>query len=378
MQLLYKLLKQNPNSRESVVIIIATLGILVNLVMAIVKIGIGMASSSMAIMSEGINNATDSATSLLTIIGTKLAGKHPTKDHPFGFGRIEYLTSIIIAILIIITGYELLTGSVDKILHPEPIEITYTTIAIIAFSAIVKLALGQYTIKEGKRIDSGSLVAVGLENRADSIVSVITILSSLAFLLFDISLDAHAGVLTSLFILKAGFDVIQETLSELLGRKGDKEIAASLYKIIRKEPIIYNVADMMLHNYGPDSYSGSVNIEVDNKYSLSEIYTAIHKLQLKIMHDMNITMVFGIYAIDQDHELLVEMRQYIANFIRKKEHVLSYHALYIHPDNNDIYCDIVVDYDLKDWDALREDFTVYMAEKYPNSKLELVIETEYV
>ncbi len=134
----------------------------------------------------------------------------------------------------------------------------------------------------------------------------------------------------------------------------------------------------MLHNYGPDSYSGSVNIEIDHKHSLNEVYSAIHKLQLKIMHEMKVTMVFGIYAVDQDHELLKDMRLYIVDFIRKHDHVISYHALYIHPDNENIYCDIVVDYDLKDWDALREEFTHYMSQKYPNRKLELVIETEYV
>ena len=378
MQILSKLLKQDYNSREGVIVTVAALGIIINLIMAVIKIGIGITTASIAIMSEGVNHATDSATSLLTIIGTKFAGKHPTKDHPFGFGRIEYLTSLVIAILIIITGIELLKSSVDLIFNPEPMEITYTTIGIIAISALIKILLGQFVIKEGKRVGSGSLVAVGLEDRADSIVSVVTILASLAFLIGNISLDAYAGVFTSLFILKAGAEVIYETITELLGRAGDKELAAKLYKIIRQEPLVLNAADMMLHNYGPDAYSGSVNIEVDHKHSLNEVYTAIHKLQLKIMHEMNITMVFGIYAVDQDHELLKEMRLYIVDFIRKHEHVISYHALYIDPDNEDIYCDVVVDYDLKDWEALREEFTAYMSAKYPTRTLHLVIETEYV
>ncbi|MCQ2359740.1 MAG: cation diffusion facilitator family transporter [Phascolarctobacterium sp.] len=378
MHILYKLLKQEANSREGVIVVVAALGIIVNLTMAIIKIAIGMTTSSIAIMSEGVNHATDCATSLLTIIGTKLAGQHPTKEHPFGFGRIEYLTSLVIAILIIITGIELLKSSVELIFNPEPIDITYATIGLIAVSAIIKILLGQYVIKEGKRVGSGSLVAVGLEDRADSIVSVVTIISSLIFLTLDVNLDAYAGVFTSLFILKAGGEVIYETITDLLGRSGDKELAAKLYKIIRQEPIVINAADMMLHNYGPDAYSGSVNIEVDHKHSLNEIYTAIHKLQLKIMHEMNITMVFGIYAVDQDHELLKEMRKYIVDFVRKHDHVTSFHALYIDPDNEDIYCDIVVDYDLKDWEALREEFTAYMQDKYPGRNLHLVIETEYV
>lgn len=378
MKLLYKLLHQEPDSREGTVVAVSGLNILVNLIFAAIKVVIGLAVSSIAIVSEGVNNATDSATSLITIVGTKLSAKHPTEKHPFGFGRIEYLTSLLISVLILFTGAELMESSVKLIITPQEMSISYVTMAIIAVSALVKLALGLYTIKEGRRVDSSSLVALGTECRSDSVVSVITLVTALVFLVFHVSLDAYAGIIMSLIVLKAGFEVLKETLSDILGQAGEKELAQELYRIIRAEPLVLNAADMMLHNYGPDAYSGSVNVEIDHSKTVGEVYAALHELQLRIMHEKHITMVFGIYAVDKDHKEIRQLREQVAAFVRQQEHVTSYHALYIHPNGKDIYVDLVVDYDLADWEVLRKKFTAYMAELYPDKHLELVIETNYV
>lgn len=378
MKLLYKLLHQEPGSREGTVVAVSGLNILVNLIFAAIKVVIGLAVSSIAIVSEGVNNATDSATSLITIVGTKLSAKHPTEKHPFGFGRIEYLTSLLISVLILFTGAELMESSVKLIITPQEMSISYVTMAIIAVSALVKLALGLFTIKEGKRVDSSSLVALGTECRSDSVVSVITLVTALVFLVFHVSLDAYAGIIMSLIVLKAGFEVLKETLSDILGQAGEKELAQELYRIIRAEPLVLNAADMMLHNYGPDAYSGSVNVEIDHSKTVGEVYAALHELQLRIMHEKHITMVFGIYAVDKDHTQIRRLREQVAAFVRQQEHVTSYHALYIHPNGKDIYVDLVVDYALTDWEALRKKFTAYMAELYPDKHLELVIETNYV
>lgn len=378
MKLLYKLLRQEPDSREGTVVTVSGLNILVNLIFAAIKVVIGLAVSSIAIVSEGVNNATDSATSLITIVGTKLSAKHPTEKHPFGFGRIEYLTSLLISVLILFTGAELMESSVKRIFEPQEMSISYVTMAIIAVSALVKLALGLYTIKEGRRVDSSSLVALGTECRSDSVVSVITLVTALVFLVFHVSLDAYAGIIMSLIVLKAGFEVLKETLSDILGQAGEKELAQELYRIIRAEPLVLNAADMMLHNYGPDAYSGSVNVEIDHSKTVGEVYAALHELQLRIMHEKHITMVFGIYAVDGDHAQIRQLREQVAAFVREQKHVTSYHALYIHPNGKDLYVDLVVDYDLADWEALRKEFTSYMAELYPDKHLELVIETNYV
>ncbi len=378
MKFICKILRQDPDSREGIIAGTSGLGILVNLLIAAVKVILGLLANSIAIISEGINNASDALTSVLTLVGTKLAGKKPDAKHPFGYGRIEYLTSLIIAILILVTGFEVLTGAIDLIFNPEEMDISIVAIAAVAISAVIKFFLGIFTIKQGKRADSLALTAVGLDCRNDSFVSVITILSAVIFLVFDFSIDAYVGIFTSILIIKAGLEVLKDTVSELLGRPGEEELAKKLYREIRNTEGVLGAADMMLHNYGPDAYSGSVNIEIDHEKTVGEVYEILHALQLRIMHEYDVTMVFGIYAVDNDHEEVKLIRKTIADFVVGHEHVKSFHAVYLDPNSPKIYCDLIVDYELKDWDALREEFIAYMAEHYPENEIVLTVETEFV
>lgn len=378
MKLIYKLLKQDPESREGIISVTSGLGIFVNIFMALAKVIIGALVSSIAIISEGMNNAADVLSALLTLVGTKLAKKHPDEKHPFGYGRIEYLASLVISVLILVTGVEMVSSSVKLIFHPEELNISYLALAVVAGSAIIKFFLGVYTIKMGKKADSGALIGVGVDCRGDAFASIITIVSSLLFLLFGISVDAYAGILVSLLILKAGFELLMDTVGDLLGRPGEHELAVKMVEEIHNTEGIISVADVMLHNYGPDAWSGSVNVEMDHKMTVGEIYRILHALQLRIMHEYHVVMVFGIYAVDNDHEQVRELRTKIASYIREKEHVKSYHAVYVSEDEKKIYCDFIVDYKLLDWDGLREDFIKYIKEFYPAYEIELTIETEFV
>lgn len=354
------------------------LGIFMNIALATVKIILGTVARSQAIIAEGINNATDIGSALFTLIGSKLAGLHPDEKHPFGYGRIEYLTSLVISIIILVTGIETTISSVKLIFNPNTLNISYISLIIIAATAIVKIIYGNFAIKVGKETDSSALVGVGLDSRNDSILSVITIISSLVFLIFGISIDAYAGILISLLIIKGGLGILKDTLSELIGRPGEEELAKNLYDIIRKSPSVLNAADMMLHNYGPGQYSGSVNIEIDHEKSVGDLYDEIHKLQLDIMHSYNVTMVFGIYAVDNDHADAKKVRDDVYEFTKNKENIKNFHAIYLDNENNKIYCDLVVDYKLKSWSPLKKEFLDYMNEKYPDKSVELTIETEFV
>ena len=379
MNLIYKLLKIDPDDRKGIITVTSGLGIVVNLLVAGLKVIIGALASSIAIVSEGVNNASDALTSLLTLIGGKLAGKHPDSKHPFGYGRIEYLTGLVVSVLILVTGGEMLINSVKLIIRPESdLSISFLALAIVAGSAVIKFLLGTYTVKMGKKANSDALVGVGLDCRSDSFASVITLVSAAVFLIFDFSIDAYAGVLTSLLIIKAGIEVLRDTVSELLGRAGEGELAKALYKEIRSTPGILNAADMMLHNYGPDAWSGSVNVEMDHEKTVGEVYQVLHELQLRIMHEHSVTMVFGIYAVDNDHEDVRRLRTHVASFVNIADHVVSYHAVYIEPGTNDIYVDLIVDYELRDWDTLRGKFEHYMKNLYPGQTVHLTIETEFV
>ena len=368
----------NHQTRESIIVRTSALSIILNLLIAGIRIVTGLATASIAIFSEGVNNAMDAMTSVLTLVGTKLAGKHPDEKHPFGYGRIEYLTSLIISVMIFLVGLELLESSIKLVIKPQDLSISLLSLVVVAISAIIKFFLGVYTIRAGKKVDSKSLIAVGLEGRNDSFASVLTIASAVIFLVFHISIDGWIGIVMSGLILKVGIDVFRETISELIGRPGQKELANKLYKKIRQYPGVIGAADMMLHNYGPGAWSGSVNIEIDHGENIGDIYGNIHKLQLEIMEEYHVTMVFGIYAVDNDSEEGKALRKTMADFVRATDHVVSYHALYLDTSNHIFYCDLVVDYDLKDWEELRTKFTEMMREKRPEYQVHLTIETQFV
>lgn len=378
MRIIYKLFKLNPEAREDIVSATSGLGIFTNIVLASLKVVVGMMASSIAIISEGVNNFADVLSALLTFIGTKLAGKHPDKEHPFGYGRIEYLVSLVISVLILVSGIEMLKSAIGLILHPEPLKISYVALGIVMVSAVVKFLLGTYTIKMGEKADSRALVGVGVDSKNDSFASLITIASSLIFLVFHVSVDAFAGVIISILIMKAGFDLLKETVSDLIGRPGEYELAVEIYKLVRETEGVISAADMMLHNYGPDAWSGSVNVEIDHDKTVGDVYKVLHDLQLRIMHEYNVVMVFGIYAVDNDHEEIRALRTKIAEFVRNHEDVKSYHAVYVSEKENRIYCDFIVEYSLRDWDGLRDEFVKYIGEFYPGYDVELVIETDFV
>lgn len=378
MEFVCRLFRQDPNEREGVITAVSALGIAVNLLIAAAKVVLGLFASSIAIVSEGVNNASDAMTSVLTLVGSRLAGKHPDAKHPFGYGRVEYLTSLVIAGLILFTGIEMLISSVRLIFEPTELNVSVPALAVVAVSAVIKFLLGVFTVSAGKRSGSGALVGVGLDCRNDSFISVVTILSAVIFIVSGVSVDAYVGALMSLLVVKAGFDVLRDTVSELLGRPGDAELAAKLYREIRSTPGILGAVDMMLHNYGPDAYSGSVNVEIDHEKTVGEVYDFLHALQLRIMREYNVTLVFGVYAVDGDHEEVRVIRQRIAEFVRAHEHVKSFHAVYLDPASPRLYCDLIVDYELRDWSLLRGEFTDFMRESFPARELVLTIETEFV
>jgi len=363
----------NESSRQERIIRTSVIGILVNLLIAAVKIMIGTLASSIAIVSEGINNATDAGSSFLTYIGTKLSGKHPDEKHPFGYGRIEYLTGMVVGVLILYAGLGMLKESVEGILHPSDMNVSILTVLIVAGTAVTKFILGMYTIKVGKSVESEVL-----DGRNDSYFSGLTILSSVIFLFTGFSLDAYAGIVFSFVVIKSGVDTLKNTASDLIGRSGKEELARKLYKEIRATDGVISAIDMMLHDYGPDRYSGSVNIEIDHKRSIGEVYEEIHRLQLRIMEEYHVTMVFGIYAVDEDTAAIVDIRRYIGKFVRVNEHVKSFHALYLSKETGTLYCDLIVDYALRDWEELRESFVEYMKKQYPEYEISLTIETEFV
>ena len=378
MELIYRIFKLDKNSREGVIVGTSILNVIINLFISLFKIVVGVISSSIAIISEGVNNATDTLTSLLTIIGSKLASKKADAKHPFGYGRIEYLIGLIIAVLILVSGFEVLKDSITRIFHPEELNISTFSLVILVVSAIIKYLMGVYTINNGKKISSLSLQGLGEECRNDSFVSLVTIAVTLIYLFSGLSLDAYAGVFTSFLIIKAGYELISQTISKILGESVSDELVAKLYSEIRNTKGILNAADMILHNYGPDAYTGSVNVEIDHNKTVGEIYDFLHRLQLKIMYEYSVVMVFGVYAVDKDSKVSKQLHKQISEYVKEHEHIISYHAIYLDKEHDRIYCDLVVDYEVNDHEEVIKDFTEYLKKYYPDKQMVITIDTEFV
>lgn len=373
-----KLFHFDMKTRKGTISGVSFLNIAVNLIIALFKVVVGVLASSIAIISEGVNNATDAMSSVLTFVGNKLANRKRDAKHPFGYGRVEYLTSLAVSIIILVSGAELLMNAVKLVFEPEELNISYLSLIVVAVTAVIKFMMGNYTIAQGKRVGSDGLEAIGTDCRNDSFISLTTILSALVFLLFGISIDAFAGIFTSVMVLKAGFEILSRTISELLGQPADRELANTLYHEIRSTKGVINAVDLILHNYGPETYSGSCNLEIDHNYTIGEIYDVLHALQIRIYEEYHIAMVFGIYAVDKDSEISKKLHQQIADYVKKHEHIRSYHAVYFDKQTDRIYCDLVVDFETNDFESVIRDFVAYLKQFYPDNEILVNVDTEFV
>lgn len=225
------------DSRERVVIKTSIISLVFNIILAGFKAFVGLLANSIAIISDAVNNLSDALSSIITIVGTKLAGKAPDKKHPYGYGRIEYMTSLIVSAIVLYAGITALVESIKKIINPEVADYSTITLIILIAGIIVKFILGLYVKKKGKDVNSDSLVASGSDAFNDAILSISVLLSAIVYMIFDISLEAYVGALLALFIIKAGFELIKESVDNMLGVRVESSLAKSIKKEITKEKI---------------------------------------------------------------------------------------------------------------------------------------------
>ena len=248
--------------RERIVVRTSILSILANIILAGFKAFVGLVANSIAIVSDAVNNLSDALSSIITIIGTKLAGKAPDKDHPYGHGRAEYMTSLVVSAIVLYAGITALIESIKKIIHPEVADYSTITLVVLIAGIVVKFILGIYVKKKGREVNSSSLVASGLDAFNDAILSISVLASAIIYIAFNISLEAYVGVLVSIFIIKAGLELIKEAVDNMLGLRVETNLAIAIKKEVMKEENVQGAYDLILNDYGPDKYLGSIHIEV--------------------------------------------------------------------------------------------------------------------
>lgn len=330
-------------SRQDRIVKTSIIGIVVNLILVAFKATIGILVNSIAITLDAVNNLTDALSSIITIIGTKLAGKAPDKKHPYGYGRIEYFASVIIAAIVLWAGVTAFMESWPKIFNPDVTSYTTVSLVIIAVAVVVKFALGKYVKGVGEEIYSQALVASGSDAYFDAILSFSTLVAAIVSIVWHISLEGILGVIISLVIIKASIDMIRETVDSMLGERVDAELAKKLKATILEFPQVYGVYDLFIHNYGPEKIQGSVHIKVDDSLTAVDIQKLTRLISTRIYEEYSIAMTaIGVYAKYDSHK---EIQDDLAEITSKYPGILETHGFIVYKDDNLITFDMIVDFE---------------------------------
>ena len=341
-------------NREKVIVHTSAIGILANVALAAFKAAVGLIANSIAVVLDAVNNLTDALSSVITIVGTKLAGKSPDRKHPFGYGRIEYLSTMIIALIILYAGITAMVESIKKIITPDTPDYSTLSLVIIAVAVVVKVVLGLYVKRTGQRVNSDSLVASGKDALMDSIISLSTLVAAVVFVLWGVSLEAYLGVVIALLIIKTGLETMKDTISKILGERNEDGLATDIKKtVVSCDPEISGAFDLVLTDYGPDRHLASVHIEVPDTWTAEKIDVITRKITAEVYHNHNVLVsAVGVYSVNTQNQDIVTMRKRVEDIAGSHKNVLQMHGFYADQQTKYMRFDVVISFDEKDRNAL--------------------------
>lgn len=333
--------------REKAIIRTSAIGILANIALASFKAAVGVFSHSIAIVLDAVNNLTDALSSVVTIIGAKLAGKPADKKHPFGHGRAEYLSALVIAFIILYAGVTALVESVKKIVSPQAPDYAPLALVIISVAVAVKIALGLFVRHTGRRVDSDSLVASGNDALMDSIISGSTLVAAAVFLLWGVSLEAYLGIIISLAIIKAGVEVLRETLSKILGERIDGAVARGIkHTVASADKEITGAYDLVMNDYGPGRHIGSVHIEVPDTWTADRIDRVTRRIMADVYEKHGVAMAaVGVYSVNTKDDNAAKIRTQVAKIVLSQQGAMQMHGFFVDEEEKQMRFDVLVSFD---------------------------------
>ena len=365
-------------SREKTIIKTSIIGIIANVFLAGFKAVIGLMTNSIAIVLDAVNNISDAGSSLITIVGTRLAGKEPDKKHPFGYGRIEYLSAMIISVIVLYAGITSFTESVKQIIHPETPDYNAVSLIIVAVAVVVKIVLGRYVKSVGERVNSDSLINSGEDATLDSIISASTLVAAGIFLIFHVSLEAWLGAIISVVIIKSGIEMLKDTISQILGERNDVELSKAIRNTVVSFPDVQGAYDLVLNNYGPDTWNGSIHIEVPDTYTANQLDLLIRNIQLKVYREHHVILTaVGVYSVNTKDEDIIEARNKVGKIVFSHPHVKQMHGFYLVKEEKTMRFDIVVSFDAADRKALYEEVVSDVQKAFPDYTLQVAMDTDF-
>lgn len=365
-------------SRDKKIIRTSITGIIVNVLLSAFKAVIGFISGSIAIVLDAVNNISDAASSLITIIGTWYARKPADRKHPFGHGRAEYLSAMIISVIILYAGITSLVESVKKIITPQALEYTIPGVIIIGVAIFAKIFLGRYFVSTGKKVNSDSLVNSGEDATMDAVISAATFVAALIYMIWGVSIEAWLAAVISVYIIKSGIGMLAETLSRILGERTEPGLAKAIKATVSSFPDVYGAYDLILHNYGPDSYNGSVHIEVPDTLSADDIDTLTRKITAEVYakHGVILTAI-SVYSRNTKNTRAAQIRDEVYALAMSHDYVMQTHGFYLDEEHKVIRFDVLVSFDAPDRRAVFDHIIGDVRNAYPEYTPVVAMDTDF-
>ena len=322
---------KNPDVRDQYGKVAGVVGILSNTLLCAMKIAVGLISGSIAIVADAINNLADASSSLITLIGFKLAAMPEDKEHPYGHARIEYLAGLLVSVIIIVVGLELGKSSVDKILNPTPTEFSMTTVVVLLLAIAVKVWQASFNVSAGKKINSLTLIATGADSRNDVISTSAVLVSLLIGHSSDLQIDGFMGVAVALFIVWSGIGLVRETVSPLLGEAPAPELVKAIEEIALEHEGVLDIHDLAVHNYGPGKIFASLHVEVDAAVDVMVSHDMIDNIEHEVARKLHISCTVHMDPINVSDPNREPLKQILRDTIANMDGVLNFHDLRLVP-----------------------------------------------
>ena len=350
--------------RNKEIIKTSIIGVVANVILAAFKAVVGLVTNSIAVTLDAVNNLSDALASIITIVATVLSGKLPDKKHPLGYGRIEYLSGMIVAALVLYAGITAGVESVKKIIHPEVADYSMISLVIIAAAVVVKFVMGRLIAAKGKELNSSSLIATGADASFDSVLSLSVLISAIIFIKFHISLEAYVGVVIAIIIIKSGFEMMRDTVDEILGQRAEKDMVAKIKSLINEEKEVRGAYDLFINNYGPNKNYASIHIELPDTMTVDEVDVLTRRLQAKVYTETGVILTgVGVYSYNTSNEEVAHMRNDISHIVMNHEWAIQMHGFYVDMESKAIRFDVVFSFAINPDEGV-EILTREIGEKY--------------
>ena len=337
-------LKEN---RNKIIVRASIIGICANVLLAAFKAFIGILANSIAVILDAVNNLSDALSSVITIVGTKLAGKHPDKKHPFGYGRVEYLSAMVVAAIVLYAGITSFVESVKKIIYPEKADYSVLSLVIISVAIVVKIVLGKYVKGQGKKVHSSALEASGSDALFDAILSTSVLASAIIYMFSGLSLEAFVGVIISVIIIKSGLEMLVGTLDDILGQRADAELTKKIRSLVNEEKEVRGVYDLILNNYGPNKNLASLHVELPDTMNVEEVDILTRRIQVKVYRETGVIVTsVGVYSYNTKDDDAAHVRNKVMQTVLAHDWALQLHGFYIDMENKHMRFDVVVSFDM--------------------------------